>query len=84
MIYFIPWVVFLLVVILSVPIANWLDKRKLRQAAAEDAGADEIPRFEGDAEAEPAGEAGSDDVAVFEPAGGAAGDDQEDEFAAFG
>ena len=30
MMYFILWVVFLAVVILSVPIASWLDSRKLR------------------------------------------------------
>jgi hypothetical protein len=32
MMYFIPWVVFLVVVILSVPVASWLEKRKLRAA----------------------------------------------------
>ncbi len=32
MMYFIPWVVFLLVVILSVPIVAWLEKRKMQAA----------------------------------------------------
>ena len=30
MMYFIPWVVFLAVVVLSVPMASWIDGRKMR------------------------------------------------------
>lgn len=35
MLYFIPWVVFLSAVILAVPIAAWLEKRKYRAAFPE-------------------------------------------------
>jgi hypothetical protein len=42
MIYFLPWVVFLALVVLSVPNAAWLEKRKLRAAFPE--------RFESESE----------------------------------
>jgi flagellar biosynthesis/type III secretory pathway M-ring protein FliF/YscJ len=58
MLYFILWVIFLLVVILAVPVASFLEKK--RHAASREASSDESP----DASEEPAAE---NVEATFEP-----------------
>ena len=82
MMYFIPWVIFLLFVILSVPIAAWLEKRKMQS----EAGFDDEP----EASSEDAGEAESEEAAAeqepaepepaFDSGGGFGG---EDDFSSF-
>jgi hypothetical protein len=62
MMYFIPWVVFLAFVIASVPIAAWLEKRRMRAAFPEQF---ENPDDSGDEENE-ADETGEADVVVEE------------------
>ena len=79
-IYFVPWVVFLVLVIASVPIAAMLEKRKHRAAFADqfdddDEYGEEEP-FEGEAE-EVVAEEGEAEV-VFEDAGGFGGEGSED------
>ena len=82
MMYFIPWVIFLVIVILSVPIASWMEKRKQRAAYGDQMMDEEYDEFD----EEEAGESddqqvmeGEPEEAVFEEA--EAGDD--DAFAAF-
>jgi hypothetical protein len=74
--YFIPWVIFLLVVILSVPVAAWLEKRKLQADSGLEE--DEVASFDD------AGEAGHDDVVTEEPAEPEPAFDQGVEFGAGG
>lgn len=82
MMYFIPWVVFLVFVILSVPIASWLEKRK-RRAAFPDQFDDEQEEYDEDQEgdvdepAAEAAEAGEGEV-VFGDAGEFAPEGSED------
>lgn len=87
--YFIPWALFLLVIILAVPIVSMLEKRKSRAAfeaahggfdedeevgeEAEEAVAEEAVAEEGEAEA----------VVEVDGFGGEGGDLADDEFAAF-
>lgn len=92
--YFIPWAVLLVFVILAVPIASWLEKRKMRAAYGETSdtfGDDEIgdeagEASEGEAVAE---EGGGEDVldgdAGFGEEGGFGGEGEfgGDEFSAF-
>jgi len=89
MLYFIPWVVFLLVVILAVPVTAWLEKRKLQQAsgpAKSETEEDFEPTAEGETESGEAvaaeetdegfGESEGADGEIPEPEGG-------DDFSAF-
>lgn len=79
MMYFIPWVIFLLVVILAVPVAAHLEKRKrqaalgpiddeIEEEAAESAAAEEAAEESAEAVEFEADEvaAGDDDLAEFE------------------
>ncbi len=73
MIYFSLWVVFLLTVLLAVPVAAFLEKRKYRVANPKPAQASEEPS-EGDADLEPMDDdAKMDEVAEFSEVNG--GDD---------
>ena len=74
MMYFIPWVLLLAFVILSVPIASWLDGRKMRAefAAMDDEDDEELGNFD-DAEEEVAEE----DAAEGEPAPAEGGGEEE-------
>lgn len=80
-IYFVPWVVFLVLVIVSVPIASMLEKRKHRAAFADqfDDDDDEYGAEEAyeEGEAEVVAEEGEAEV-VFEDAGGFGGEGSED------
>jgi hypothetical protein len=86
MIYFIPWVVFLIVVIASVPVVNWLEKRKLRAALKEQGMEEEaVGEAEDEAADDEAGEAAEGEeppLDAFEPSGDGGDEISEDEFAA--
>jgi hypothetical protein len=75
MMYFIPWVVFLAFVVLSVPIAAWLEKRRMRAAFPEqfenqDDPGDEENDADATGEAEPVSEETGEAEVVFEEGGG--------------
>ena len=90
MMYFIPWVVLLLAVILSVPIAAFLDKRKLQAAYAAQGMSDDFDEYDdenGEGEEEVGEEVEEGEAeAVIEEADEFGGEGEEladDEFAAF-
>ncbi|QDT04522.1 hypothetical protein K227x_29140 [Rubripirellula lacrimiformis] len=80
MLYFIPWVVFLLAVVLSVPVVSWLEKRKhgppkssskVADDAADDESAGDDPLSEDAVEvAEDAAEVEMADDVQFDAPGG--------------